>query len=72
MLVRTPAAQEVPQHLRVRTLIITSIGSMGKLSLFMLVMRGILITSGHRHPSAVTHRIMADYVNEVLEWCRVL
>ncbi|KAL4072314.1 carbohydrate esterase family 16 protein [Scleroderma citrinum] len=24
------------------------------------------------HPSAVTHRIMADYVNEVLEWCRVL
>ncbi|KAL4067472.1 carbohydrate esterase family 16 protein [Scleroderma yunnanense] len=23
------------------------------------------------HPSAVTNRIMADYVNEVLEWCRV-
>lgn len=23
------------------------------------------------HPSGVTHRIMADYVYEVLEWCRV-
>ena len=71
--VRIVASRGRPPQGVVMILSTISIGSQGKVSRISCMYETKSLTSFvHRHPSKETMRIMADYVVEVINTCRVL